>query len=141
MGEISRPTRTITRRGAETAVLGALEAAAARGVPVSVAVTDQAGHLMAFARMDDAPVLTVQLAQDKAHTAIQFGVATHQWYDLIKDDPALLVGIPPIPRLVVFGGGLPLRSDGCLIGGVGVSGGSTDDDVAIAEAALVALVR
>lgn len=137
---LTRTLSTITTEGARAAVRGALDAARERQVPASVAVTDPSGTLVAFVRMDDAPLLTVRLAQDKAHTAIQFGVPTHHWYDLIKDDPALLTGIPHVPGMVIFGGGLPIRVEAALVGGIGVSGGTPADDVAIAEAGLAAFL-
>ena len=54
---------------------------------------------------------------------------------MIADDPALVHGITHTPRLVIFGGGAPIRIAGALVGAVGVSGGSTEQDRAIAEAA------
>src|SRR3989338_6344051 len=88
-----------------------------------IAVCDESGNLKAFARMDNARLLSVQIAQDKAWTAISFGIATHQWYEFIKGDPPLLAGIVHTPRLVVFGGGYPISINGRVVGGIGVSGG------------------
>ena len=93
------------------------------------------GHLLAFARMDGAPIMSATLSQDKAYTVAAFaGLPTHQWYDLIKDDPPVLAGIVKTNRLVVFGGGVPVHAGGALAGSVGVSGGSAEQDRAIAEA-------
>lgn len=125
----------LTLAGAQRVLEGSLAHARAIGVPVCVAVADRGGHLLAFARMDGAPVMSATLAQDKAYTVAAFaGLPTHQWYDLIKDDPPVLHGIVKTDRLVVFGGGVPLRSGGGLAGSVGVSGGSAEQDRAIAEA-------
>lgn len=66
-------------------------------------------------------------------------VATHDWFDLIKDDPPLREGIVHRDRLVVFGGGVPIRVDGEVVGSVGVSGGSAAQDREIAEAGAAAL--
>jgi len=126
---------TLTLEGAQRALEGSLRHARSLGVPVCVAVADQAGHLLAFARMDGAPLLSASIAQDKAYTVAAFGgLATHHWFDLIKDDPPLLHGIVKTERLVVFGGGVPVLSDGRVAGAVGVSGGSAEQDRAIAEA-------
>ena len=104
-------------------------------MPVCIAVADRGGHLLAFARMDGAPVMSATLSQDKAYTVAAFaGLPTHQWYDLIKDDPPVLTGIVKTDRLVVFGGGVPINAGGALAGAVGVSGGSAEQDRAIAEA-------
>jgi uncharacterized protein GlcG (DUF336 family) len=80
------------------------------------------------------------LAQDKAYTALSYGIPSHQWYDLVKDDPALALGVPgAVPRLIILGGGYPLMADGGMIGAIGVSGGHYKDDMKVAEAGLRAL--
>ena len=108
-------------------------------IPMCIAVVDSDGTLKAFSRMDGAALLSVQIAQDKAYTAIAFGMATHEWFDFIKDDPPLLHGITHTPRLVVFGGGFPIRLKGEMVGGVGVSGGHYSQDMECARAALAAI--
>ena len=104
-----------------------------------IAICDESGNLKAFSRMDNAPLISVQIAQDKAWTAIGFGIATHQWYEFIKGDPPLLAGIVHTPRLVVFGGGYPISINGRVVGGIGVSGGHYTEDMQVAEAAIKAL--
>ena len=89
--------------------------------------------------MDGAAQLSVDIAQDKAYTAISFSMPTHAWFDFIKNDPPLLHGIVKTPRLVVFGGGYPVEIDGKIVGGIGVSGGHYSQDMKVAEAALAAL--
>lgn len=133
-------TTTLTYAGASAVLDAGLAHAAEIGVPVNLAVTDPAGHLLAFARMDGAPFLSTSIAQDKAWTVAAFnGVATHEFFGLIEGEPALREGIVHRDRLVVFGGGVAIRVDGALVGAVGVSGGSADQDRAIAEAAAAAL--
>jgi len=139
VSEDVRTITVITAAGAAGVLAAALRAASASGVPSSIAVTDPAGELMTFHRMDGAPRLTIELAIAKADTATKFGVPSQQWFELIKDDPALLTGIPHLPGLVVFGGGVPLRVDGVMVGAIGVSGGSVDQDIAVAEAGSAAL--
>ena len=118
----------------------AVDHARSAGVPVCVAVADRSGHPMAFGRMDGAPLLAAQLAQDKAYTVAAFGgLPTHEWWPMIEDEPSLRHGIVKTDRLVVFGGGVPLRTDGALIGAIGVSGGSAEQDRAAAEAGAQAL--
>ncbi|MET8249570.1 heme-binding protein [Streptomyces sp. NPDC005202] len=130
--------RTIGLKAARSAVDAAVAEATSIGVPACVAVVDRMGHLLAYGRMDGAPLLSGQLAQDKAYTVAAFGPPTHDWFDLIKDEPALLHGIVKIDRLVVFGGGVPVTVDGELVGAVGVSGGSTAQDRLIAESGAAA---
>ncbi|GIW20733.1 MAG: hypothetical protein KatS3mg065_1029 [Chloroflexota bacterium] len=125
---------TVSLAAAERAVRAAVERATELGVAVVVAVADAAGELKAYARMDGAPLLSVRIAQDKAWTAAAFGLPTDAWWGLVKDEPPLLHGIVKTERLIVFGGGVPLVVEGRVVGGIGVSGGSADQDRAIAEA-------
>jgi len=132
--------RTITFEAARLVLGAAVDHARSLGVPVCVAVTDRSGHLVAFGRMDGAPLLSAQIAQDKAYTVAAFGgVATHEWWPMIEEEPSLRHGIVKTDRLIVFGGGVPLQADGALVGAVGVSGGSAEQDRATAEAGARAL--
>lgn len=129
---------TLSSELAAVLVEGAAAKAREMQVPMCIAITDPSGVLVQFQRMDRAPLLSVGIAQDKAYTAISFGMATHEWYEFIKNDPPLLHGIVHTPRLVVFGGGYPVRVDGAVVGGIGVSGGHYTQDMQVAEAALAA---
>ena len=113
--------------------------AGALGIRINVAVTDASGVLAAFLRMPGAFLHSVDIAIDKAYTSAGFGFATAQWAGILQGDEALRLGMPVRPRNVVFGGGLPLREGGVLIGGIGVSGGSAEEDEICARAALTAL--
>src|ERR1700674_2168024 len=105
--------------------------------PFVIAVCDESGVLKAFSRMDGAALLSVQVAQDKAYTAVGFGMPTDGWHDFIKDDPPLLAGATDgIDRLVVFGGGFPIQVDGQRIGAIGVSGAHWSQDMEVARAGL-----
>ncbi len=111
--------------------------AAGLGKGFTIAIVDTGGVLKALHRMDGAPLISVQIAQDKAYTAVGFGIPSHAWYDFIKDDPPLAAGATTgIDRLVVFGGGFPIVRDGAVVGAVGVSGGHYSEDMAVAEAGL-----
>jgi uncharacterized protein GlcG (DUF336 family) len=133
----SRPT--ITLEAATLVLDGAEKAARAQGVPMVIAIVDPSGVLKAFRRMDGAALLSVDIAADKAYTAVSFGMPTHAWHDFIKDDPPLLHGIVKTPRLIVFGGGYPLKLGEAVIGGIGVSGGHYRQDMVVAEAGVQAL--
>ncbi len=137
--DVSLQRQTITGAAARALIEAAEKKAAEIGVPMVIAVCDEGGNLKALSRMDGAALLSVKIAQDKAYTAIGFGLATHQWYDFIKEDAPLLHGIPQQDRLVIFGGGYPLRHAEQVIGGLGVSGGHYHQDMEVAEAALDAL--
>jgi glc operon protein GlcG len=135
-----RSVTTVTYAAAARILAAAVLTAAERGLAVCVAVTDVAGDLVAFGRMDGAPLLSAGIARDKAYTVAAFnGVPTDQWYDLIKDEPALHHGIVHTPRLVVFAGGVPLLAGDVLVGAIGVSGGTAEQDAEIARAAAASL--
>ena len=104
-----------------------------------IAITNEAGQLKAFHAMDGAPHLSIEISQNKAYTASAFGIATHTWWDFIKNDPPLLHSITHTPRLVTFGGGYPIMENGQLIGAIGVSGGHYSVDMEVARAALDAI--
>lgn len=127
--------------GAESA-LAAVQAAVAKarelGIRINVAVTDSSGVLAAFLRMPGAFLHSVDIAIDKAYTSAGFGFPTAQWPDILRGDEALRT-ITLRPRLVAFGGGLPIRENGVLIGGIGVSGGSAEQDEVCARAGLAAI--
>lgn len=127
--------RTISFAAANRVLDAAVQEAEKLQVRFCIAVVDSAGNLLAYGRMDGAPLLSGQLAQDKAYTVAAFGLPTHEWFEVIRDEPALLHGIVKTDRLIVFGGGTPIRVDGELVGAVGVSGGSSDQDRQVAEAA------
>jgi uncharacterized protein GlcG (DUF336 family) len=135
---VMAPSATLS--AAQRAVAAALEEAEQLAVDVCIAVTDGAGQLLALARMDRAPLLCIQIAQDKAYSVASFGgLPTSDWWRMLESEPALLHGIVKTDRLIVFGGGIPLVADGRTIGAVGVSGGSSEQDVRIAEAGAAAV--
>src|ERR1700752_3052241 len=102
----------------------------------NVAILDDGGNLKAFRRMDGAPILSIEVAQNKAYTGL-FGVPTEDFFDFIQRDPSLLAGIPTLARVAAYGGGFPIKVDGEVVGAIGVSGAATvQNDVDCAKAAL-----
>jgi uncharacterized protein GlcG (DUF336 family) len=106
-------------------------------VPVAVSVIDIHGNIVLQQRMNGAPVFSLEISERKAYTSALIGVRTA---DLV---PLVQPGQPLFPLIMVsggrysaMGGGVPLTNEGQLIGGVGVSGGTTEQDIAIVEAAL-----
>lgn len=130
---------TLNWVGASLAVESALNRAEHLGIKVNAAVVDRNGNTLAYLRMRGAFLHSEGLAIDKAYTAASFGFATREWMDRIGDDGRLRVGITSRPRLVVLGGGVPIMLDGVCIGGIGVSGGTEEQDELCANAALEAL--
>jgi uncharacterized protein GlcG (DUF336 family) len=128
---------------AAAAAYAAVEAATAQGgaldKAVVAAVVDASGDLVALLRADGAFKASVGIAQDKAYTAAIFGIATDVLSGALSANPTLHQGIALRPGVVLFAGGLPIVWNGEVIGGIGVSGGSEDDDRACAHAGLAAL--
>jgi uncharacterized protein GlcG (DUF336 family) len=125
---------------AAAAVAAAVRWAEGAGTKINVAVVDSGGNLAAFLRMPGAFLHSIEIAIDKAYTAAGFGLPTGVWSEaLASHSPAVRTGIPLRPRMVCFGGGLPLRHEGRLIGGIGVSGGSEQEDEACAQAGVTAI--
>ncbi|WP_096203145.1 GlcG/HbpS family heme-binding protein [Bacillus sp. FJAT-45350] len=127
------------------AITSALDAAVQKadelGIKVCIAIVDDGGNLKGFIKMDGANLIPSQIAQDKAYTAAGFGLPTSDWYPKIKDKPALLHGIVHTDRMTIYGGGLPIYIEEDLVGGVGVSGGTGEQDIMCAEAALNILLN
>ena len=118
----------------------AAERAGEIGKAFTIAIVDAGGQLKALERMDGAPLISIQIAEDKAYTAVGFGIPSGAWHDFIKDDPPLAAGAPTgIDRLVVFGGGFPITVGGALVGGIGVSGGHYSQDMEVARAGLAVI--
>src|SRR5260370_5668408 len=78
------------------------------GVTENVAILDDGGNLKAFGRMDGAPILCIEIAQNKAYTAL-FGVSTQDLFNFIQSDASLLAGMPTLARVAAWGGGFPIH--------------------------------
>jgi len=115
----------------------ALEHATGLGALVSAAVVDAGGHLVHFQRMDHAEIAGPTLAVDKAFTAVAHRIGTGELGPLTAPGGSLW-GLQANGggRYVVFAGGLPCWHDGVVVGGIGVSGGTAEQDAACARAAL-----
>jgi uncharacterized protein GlcG (DUF336 family) len=91
------------------------------GVTENVAILDDGGNLKAFGRMNGAPILCIEMAQNKAYTAL-FGVSSQNFFNLIQGDPSLLAGFPTLARVAAWGGGFPIKVNGEVVGAIGLSG-------------------
>ena len=128
------PMASVTREAANALIEAAMKASRDLGFDAAVAVSDATGNLRAFQRADGAPFFTAEVAVSKAWTAASCGIATHVWNDYIADPK--LAPLANVQKLMAVGGGLPLFHEGKLIGGIGVSGGSHEQDRQVASTAL-----
>ncbi|HEV3299465.1 MAG TPA: heme-binding protein [Planctomycetaceae bacterium] len=127
---------SISSELAQEMVDAAVAKARELGVSENVAILDDGGNLKAFTRMDGAPFVCIEMAQNKAYTAL-LGVSTQEFFDFIQGDPSLLAGIPTLSRVAAWGGGFPIKVEGEVVGAIGISGApAVQNDVDCATAAL-----
>ena len=139
VSSVAIPQSVISAEAVSVALEAAVAHAEKLGVKINVALADSGGNLTGFLRMPGAFIQSIDIAIDKAYTAAGFGFSTKDWMKVIGHDEGMKLGFSARPRLVVFGGGLPVRVAGELIGGIGVSGASEEQDEECARAALAAI--
>jgi uncharacterized protein GlcG (DUF336 family) len=122
-------------------VIAGAEAEATRiGQPMNIAVVCGGGHLVAHVRMDGAWMGSVQIAIDKAWTSRAFDIATKELAELSQPDQDFFgIHASNGGRVMIFAGGIPIKSGDRVIGAIGVSGGEGKQDQAVAEAGVAAL--
>lgn len=122
---------------ARVLIAGAREKSEEIGVPMCIAITDEGGNLIAFERMDGGKVTSSMIAIDKSFTASAAKKATHEYGAASQPgSPAYGIGSAIGGRLMVVGGGLPVIVEGEVVGGIGVSSGTPDQDRAVAQAGI-----
>src|SRR5882762_6423340 len=124
---------------AQKMISAAVAKAKELGVAENVTIIDDGGNLRASSRMDGAQIPTIEMAQNKAYTAL-LGVSTQDFFNFIQSDLSLLSGIPALARMAAWGGGFPIKVNGEVVGAIGVSGAPTvQNDVDCARAGLALL--
>lgn len=129
------PFLKLTYDGAQKILRAALDKATSMGVPQCISVVDNGGHLLAFARMDGAFVMSIDSSLRKAMTAASYGRKTGEADDAI----AIKLAIVTEGKRVNLPGGLPIIVDGHVIGGIGVGSGLGSEDLEVARAGIAAL--
>jgi len=104
---------------------------------VAIAILDDGGHLLHFARMDGATPANAAIAVDKGRTAAMTRRTSGSWQERIKSRPEML----KMPGILPVQGGVPILVDGGCVGGVGVSGVQSHEDEQIAQAGIDALLK
>ncbi|MGE5454402.1 MAG: cob(I)yrinic acid a,c-diamide adenosyltransferase [Methylocystaceae bacterium] len=117
----------------ETAEKKALEI----GIPMVITIVDTGGNPVAQHRMDDALLASISISMDKAYTAVALRMATEKAAEFAQPGKQLYgINTTNNGQIVIFGGGLPIYINGVLIGGIGVSGGSVEEDITVAKAGI-----
>ena len=136
-----RTCDTVTLEDAKRMLAAPEAKAVSFGIAYNIAIVDAGCHLVAFVRQDGALIGSIDLAIDKAATARMFDKATSDLATLAQpDEPLFGIQTSNSGRVVVFGGGIPVMPGGNIVGAVGASAGTVEQDIAVAEAAVAALV-
>lgn len=109
------------------------------GQPMNVAIVDEGGNLLAFERMEDAWRGSIDISINKAFTSRAFDITTKDLGNNSQPGQQFFgIHASNGGRIMIFAGGIPLKKDGKVVGAVGISGGSGEQDHAVAEAAAAA---
>jgi glc operon protein GlcG len=128
-------TLTLSYDDARRAVDAAVAELSRREKAAVVAVADSHGELLAFARIDGAPLASIAIAMNKAWTAARTGKPTLEIFNSAKTDPAFDIAYYGDPRCCGWGGGVPLCRDGEVVGAIAVSALTMEEDIEIATLA------
>ncbi|MCG7200254.1 heme-binding protein [Marinobacter pelagius] len=127
---------------AEAGVSAAMECARQSDLQVSVAVVDAGGHLLSFSRVAGTPWSSIELAQGKSRTAVSFGMPSNTLGNMIDAaTDRVRLHLLLRPDIIAMGGAFPVQAHGRVIGAIGVSGASEEQDIECAEAGLAAIHR
>lgn len=125
----------VTLNDARRVIAAAEKKAEEIGQPMNIAVVDAGGNLVAHVRMDEAWIGSIDISMKKAFTSRAFDIATK---DLATESQPgrqfFGIHVSNDGRVMIFAGGVPLKRDGKVVGAIGVSGGSGEQDQAVAEA-------
>jgi uncharacterized protein GlcG (DUF336 family) len=122
---------------AQILVEGCAAKASEMKVPMCIAVTDESGHLIRFERMNGGKISSISIAIDKAFTGAVARQGTHVYNQLcVPGKPTFGIHVTNGGHFSVIGGGLPVWVDGQIVGGIGVSAGTAEQDQICAEAAV-----
>jgi uncharacterized protein GlcG (DUF336 family) len=128
-------SKPVTLDAAMAVLAAARQRAEKLGVAMNIAVVDEGGNLVAFARMDGAWLGSIEIAQDKAWTARAFDISTKELASMSQPkQPLFGIAETHRGRVIIFAGGIPLKAGDEVVGAVGVSGGTPDQDHEVAEA-------
>ena len=137
---VTRNAPRLTLQGARLMMAAAARKAQSIGVPMDIAVVDDGGHLLVFNRMDGAKLSSIDIAISKAWTAACARRATHEYAEIAGPGrPAFGIHVSNNGRFMIVGGGLPIYVDGHIVGGIGCSSGTIQQDREVATSGINAL--
>lgn len=130
-GAVTRGVTLLSETGARIAIDAAVAEARANGWAFGIAVVDSFAELIAFHRMDGANIVTIETAMTKAKSAARMGMPSDRLRAMLD---AGTLSVLTIPGVVPLGGGVPIVRDGAMVGAIGVSGGTLEQDLQVADA-------
>jgi len=135
-----RSSLKLTLEGANLMLAAAEQKAMQIGVPMDIAIADEGGNLLLFERMDGAKITGIDIAINKAFTAACSRRGTHEYAEMASPGkPAFGIHVSNQGRFIIFGGGLPIAINGEVVGGIGCSSGTAEQDRQVAQAGIEAL--
>ena len=137
---MSRSYDSLSLKDARHMLAAAEARAESLGIAYNIAVVDAGGHLVAFVRQDGALIGSIDLAINKAITARLFDQSTAALSELAQPGKPLFgIHQSNSGKVVIFAGGIPVVVRGNIVGAVGTSAGTLEQDISVAEAAIAAL--
>lgn len=131
-----RPVVSLNLADARRMIAAGERKASELRIPYNIAVVDAGGDLVAHVRMDGGWLGSVDIAINKAWTARAFENSTEDLAQITQSGQSGFgLNTTNGSKVVIFGGGIPIKVDGAVIGAVGASGGSVENDIAVAKAA------
>jgi uncharacterized protein GlcG (DUF336 family) len=132
-------TSGLSLEDAKRVIAAAEDKAIGEGLRMNIAVVDVGGDLVAFERMDKAWLGSIDIAMNKAYTAVAFNMTTEALGNASQPgEPLFGIEASNDGKLIIFGGGIPLYRNGELVGAIGVSGSAVPNDILVAEAGVAA---
>jgi uncharacterized protein GlcG (DUF336 family) len=132
----------VTLKEAQAIIAAAEKKAADIKLPMNIAIVDAGGNLVAFGRMKDSILVSIGISIDKAWTSAAVKIPTHVLATVSQPGQSLYgINTTNSGRVVVFGGGFPIKIGDQIVGAIGVSGGSVEQDMEVAQAGLAAIKR
>jgi len=122
---------------ADILIEGAVNHSNSLNIPMCIAVTDESGHVISFRRMDGGKITSISIAIDKAFTSATARKPTHVYNQLcVSGQPTFGIHVTNNGHFSIIGGGIPVTVEGEIVGGIGISSGTAEEDRIVAEAAL-----
>jgi uncharacterized protein GlcG (DUF336 family) len=133
---------TLTLADARRIIQAGEQKAAELQIPYNIAVVDAGGSLISHVRMDGAWLGSIDISINKAFTARAFDMSTDDLSKASQSDESLFgINTTNAGKVVIFGGGAPVKVGGAVIGAVGASGGSVENDIKVVQAAVAGFTK